>query len=75
MSVLAETKLLPDVQANGWNDFWNTKNWIYVVDIHQGMSTQWIICGPAPSQRANHIDRAYNAMTKIGLTNSANQFA
>ena len=27
---------------------------------------------PAPSHTANHIDRAYNAMTKIGLTNSAN---
>jgi hypothetical protein len=26
---------------------------------------------PAPSHTANHIDRAYNAMTKIGLTNSA----
>src|ERR1700756_2828917 len=30
---------------------------------------------PAPSHTANHIDRACNAMTKIGLTNSANQFA
>jgi hypothetical protein len=37
---LAENKLLPEVQAKGWNDFWNTKNWIYIVDIHQGMSTQ-----------------------------------
>ena len=26
---------------------------------------------PAPSHTANHIDPAYNAMTKIGLTNCA----
>src|ERR1700747_1924825 len=34
-----------------------------------------IIGGRRPSHTANRIYPAYNAMTKFGLTNSANQFA
>ncbi|MGY3130144.1 hypothetical protein ACVWZM_000826 [Bradyrhizobium sp. USDA 4501] len=35
---LAEHKLLPEIQKEGWNDFWNTDNWNYVVEIGHGMT-------------------------------------
>jgi hypothetical protein len=35
---LAEHKLLPEVQKQGWNEFWNTENWDYVVERERGMA-------------------------------------
>jgi hypothetical protein len=34
---LAEHKLLPEAQKQGWDDFWNTDNWGYVIEIDHGM--------------------------------------
>ena len=34
-----------------------------------------MICGQHSDGAASHIDPTHNAMTKIALTNSANQFA
>jgi hypothetical protein len=35
---LAAHKLLPEVQKRGWNDFWNTDNWDYVIERGGGMA-------------------------------------
>jgi len=35
---LAAHKLLPEVQKQGWDDFWNTDNWDYVIDTEHGMA-------------------------------------
>lgn len=35
---LAVHKLLPEVQKQGWDDFWNTENWSYVIDRERGIS-------------------------------------
>lgn len=37
---LALHKLLPERQKIGWNDFWNTHDWDFVVDIGAGTSEQ-----------------------------------
>jgi hypothetical protein len=35
---LAAHKLLPEVQKQGWDDFWNTQNWDYVIEREHGMA-------------------------------------
>jgi hypothetical protein len=35
---LAAHKLLPEVQKEGWDDFWNTANWDYVIERERGLS-------------------------------------
>jgi hypothetical protein len=35
---LAEHKLLPEIQKKGWDDFWNTDSWDYVIEIGHGMA-------------------------------------
>jgi hypothetical protein len=35
---LAAHKLLPEVQKLGWDDFWNTENWDYVIERERGVA-------------------------------------